>query len=154
MAMIGNIIAMADSGNPATVNYGMFCAAFSLVSLFYLFPATINSDWSLHPILMIILDVLNAIFFLSEGIALAARLECHSCNNRHYLLHNGITNGAKHRLSQRCREAQAAVAFLWFCWFGYTVSLVFSIITASKFRGVNLRSRGRRASGRPGMAQV
>ena len=81
MALIGNVIAMADAGNPATVNYAMFCASFSMVSLFYLIPASWNPDWSIHPIFMIILDVLNAIFFLTCGIALAARLECHSCSN-------------------------------------------------------------------------
>lgn len=82
MALIGNIIAMANHGNPATVNFAMFCASFSLVSLMYLTLATAKPDWSIHPILMVILDVLNAIFFLSDGIALAAKLECHSCANK------------------------------------------------------------------------
>lgn len=82
MALDGNIIAEAYAGNPATINYAMFCAAFSMVSLFYLFPASINTDWSFHPIIMIVVDVLNAIFFLTCGIALAARLECHSCSNQ------------------------------------------------------------------------
>lgn len=81
MALIGNIIAMAFAGNPATINYSMFTATFSIISLFYLVPASINLKWAIHPIIMIVLDVLNNIFFLTCAIALAARLECHSCSN-------------------------------------------------------------------------
>ena len=81
MALDGNIIAMAKAGNPATINYAMFCASFSMVSLFYLFPASINNDWSFHPIIMVVLDLLNMLFFLTNGLSLAARLECHSCSN-------------------------------------------------------------------------
>jgi hypothetical protein len=81
MALIGNIIAMAFAGNPATINYSMFTATFSIVSLFYLVPASFNINWAIHPIIMIVLDVLNNIFFLTCAIALAAKLECHSCSN-------------------------------------------------------------------------
>lgn len=69
-------------GNPASVNYAMFTSTFSIVSLFFLFPMTWNPDWGIHAIVPIVLDVLNAIFFLSSGIVLAARLEAHSCSNR------------------------------------------------------------------------
>lgn len=184
MALDGNIIAMTNAGNPATVNYAMFSAAFSMVSLFYLFPASWNLDWSIHPILMVILDILNAIWFLTSGIALAARLECHSCSNRvsksnfdflhtqgwysndwvtdknqqkqGYLERNEITNGSTHHKTKRCRLAQATVAFLWFAWFGYTISIVLSMIAASKFkwRGPRLWGRGRRPVRPPHMAQV
>lgn len=81
MALIGNMINQAFSGNPATVNYAMFTSAFSMFTLFYLVPASFNTDWSGHPILLIVLDTLNAIFFLTSGIALAARLGCHDCSN-------------------------------------------------------------------------
>ena len=81
MSLIGNMIAEAFSGNPSSVNYTMFLAAFSMLSLFYLVPASFNSDWALHPIIMIIVDGLNCVFFFCAAIALAAKLECHSCNN-------------------------------------------------------------------------
>lgn len=81
MALIGNMIAEAFAGNPATVNYSMYTAAFSMLTLFYLVPASFNLDWALHPIIMIVVDLLNAIFFFACAIALAARLECHSCSN-------------------------------------------------------------------------
>lgn len=81
MALIGNIIAQAFAGNPASVNYIMFVSAFSMVSLFYLFPASWSETLRGHPIIMFIVDMLNAIFFLVGGIVLAARLEAHSCSN-------------------------------------------------------------------------
>ncbi|KAB8236094.1 hypothetical protein ETB97_009727 [Aspergillus alliaceus] len=152
MALVGNMIADSFSGNPATVNYTMFVSAFSMFSLFYLVPASFNIDWAIHPIFMIILDILNAIFFLTAGIALAAKLECHSCSNDEYTLHNEITNGSVHR-EKRCREAQASTAFLWLGWAGYTVSVVLSFLISR--RNVNLRPRTGPARGaRPSMAQV
>jgi uncharacterized membrane protein len=82
MALIGNMIAEAFSGNPATVNYSIYVSVFSMLTLFYLIPASFNIDWSGHPIIMIILDALNCIFFFCAAIALAAKLECHSCTNQ------------------------------------------------------------------------
>jgi hypothetical protein len=81
MALIGNMIADAFSGNPATVNYSIFVSVFSMVSLFYLIPASYNIDWAGHPIIMIVVDALNCIFFFTAAIALAARLHAHSCDN-------------------------------------------------------------------------
>lgn len=81
MALVGNMIAEAFAGNPATVNYSMYCAAFSMLSLFYLVPASFNSDWALHPIIMVVVDALNCVFFFCAAIALAAKLTCHSCSN-------------------------------------------------------------------------
>ncbi|KAL1981755.1 hypothetical protein VTN96DRAFT_2182 [Rasamsonia emersonii] len=151
MALVGNIIAQAFAGNPATINYAMFCAAFSMVSLFYLIPATWNDGLAGHPIIVIIVDLLNAIFFLTSGIALAARLQAHSCTNNNYLAHNEVTNGSLHHREKRCREAQATDAFLWFAWAAYTASLILSIINARS--STNLRP-SRPNIRRPGMAQV
>ncbi|KKK23887.1 hypothetical protein P175DRAFT_0480503 [Aspergillus ochraceoroseus IBT 24754] len=155
MALIGNMIAGAFAGNPATVNYAMFVSAFSMFTLFYLVPASFNLDWAIHPIIMIVIDTLNAIFFLTAGIALAAKLEAHSCSNRAYTSTNEITNGSVHQ-ERRCREAQASTAFLWFAWAGYTASVVLSILM-SRRTGVNMRPRtgpARGSLGRPSMAQV
>lgn len=172
MALIGNMINQAFSGNPATVNYAMFTSAFSMFTLFYLVPASFNTDWSGHPIILIVLDTLNAIFFLTSGIALAARLECHDCSNdvrfpphkftnenvililQKYTLNNEVTNGAEGR-TKRCREAQASVAFLWFAWAGYTASMILSFIQWRQSGGSRQRPRtGPSRPSRPSMAQV
>lgn len=81
MALVGNMIAEAFAGNPSSVNYAMFTAAFSMITLIYLFPASFNTDWALHPIIMVVVDVLNCIFFFCAAIALAAKLGSHSCSN-------------------------------------------------------------------------
>lgn len=169
MALVGNMIADSFAGNPATVNYSMYVSAFSMLSLFYLVPASWNSDWALHPIIMVVVDVLNCVFFFCAAIALAAKLTCHSCNNhvrcrysvhaggflltvyQSYLVSNEITNGS-FNMSKRCREAQATVAFLWFGWAGYMASVIVSLLM-SRSSTVNLRGRsGSRR--RPNMTQV
>ncbi|KAJ5155384.1 hypothetical protein N7492_008187 [Penicillium capsulatum] len=152
MALVGDIIADAFAGNPSTVNYAMFTAAFSMLTLFYLVPATFHTEWALHPIIMIVVDVLNCIFFFCAAIALAAKLECHSCSNTSYTHNNEITNGSDDP-AKRCREAQASVAFLWFGWAGYMASVVVSIFM-SRASTVNLRGRAGGARPRPSMAQV
>ncbi|CAI7571155.1 hypothetical protein N7533_007150 [Penicillium manginii] len=151
MSLIGNIINEAFAGNPSSINYTMFLAAFSMLSLLYLVPATYNPDWAIHPIFVIVLDALNCVFFFCAAIALAAKLGAHSCSNQSYVLNNEITNGSSNP-SKRCREAQASTAFLWFGWAGYMASVFISIFLA---RSATVNLRGRSASGRrPNMAQV
>lgn len=89
MGLIGNVIAEAFAGNPSSVNYAMFTVAFSLFTLFYLIPASYNPDWAIHPIIVIVVDALNAIFFFCAGVALAAKLHVHSCsNNVSFIVHS------------------------------------------------------------------
>lgn len=81
LALIGNMIASSFSGNPSIINYDMFVAVFGMLSLLYLIPATFKPDMAFHPLLMVGLDGLNALFFLIGGIATAAELGVHSCGN-------------------------------------------------------------------------
>ncbi|RMZ81309.1 hypothetical protein DV737_g2595, partial [Chaetothyriales sp. CBS 132003] len=151
MALIGNAIAEAFSGNPSVINYSMFVATFSMLSLFYLITAAISDGYVIHAALPLLLDTLNVIFFFCAAVALAAELGAHSCSNKTYTKSNHITNGA-HDTEGRCREAQASTAFLWFGFASYTASLVFSFLGA-RGNGVNLRSGGIRKGG-PAMSQV
>ena len=82
MALVGNMIADANGGNPSIVNYVMFVSVFGMLSLFYLIAATISETFAISPLFMIAADALNTLFFLVGGIALAAYLNVHSCNNR------------------------------------------------------------------------
>ena len=81
MALVGNMIHDATHGNPSPVNYEMFLAVFSMLSLFYLIPATVM-DSLMHPIAMIVLDALNCLFFFAGGVTLAVKLRTHSCSNQ------------------------------------------------------------------------
>ena len=82
MALTGNIIADAITGNPSTINYTMFVAVFSMLSLFYLFLVAFKEDFAIHPLIPVILDALNTLFFFAAAVALAARLHVHSCSNK------------------------------------------------------------------------
>lgn len=81
MALVGNMIADAKSGNPSIINYTMFVAVFAMLSLFYLIAGTINETFAISPFFMLAADALNTLFFLVGGIALAAYLDVHSCGN-------------------------------------------------------------------------
>lgn len=81
MALVGNIIATAFAGNPALINYDMFVATFSMLSLFYLILIAWNDDFMGHPIIPLTLDTLNTIFFFCAAVAMAAELGAHSCSN-------------------------------------------------------------------------
>ncbi|KAI9708178.1 MAG: hypothetical protein M1820_004132 [Bogoriella megaspora] len=150
MALVGNMIATAFSGNPSIVNYDMFVSVFGMLSLFYLIPATLRDSFMIHPIFMIVLDVLNTIFFFCGGVATAAELHVHSCSNPNYTLYNKVTNGSPDT-GKRCREAQASTAFLWFGFAAFLVSAVLSGIQG-KNSGANVR--GIRRPGQPQMSHV
>lgn len=81
MALTGNMISDYISGSPASVNYAMFASAFSIASLIYLFPASVNTNLSGHPIVMIVVDTLNAIWFFTSAIVLAAFIRVFDCDN-------------------------------------------------------------------------
>jgi len=150
-ALVGNAIHDAFSGNPSIVNYTMFVAVFSLLSLIYLFAATFNEGFAIHPLLPLVVDLLNTLFFLIGGIALAAKLGVHSCGNKTYLKTNGTVNGSDDP-SKRCHELQASCAFLWFGFAAYLGSLVFSGLASRGGGGGGFRGGIR--GGRPAMSQV
>jgi len=145
MSLIGNMLADYSGGSPAIVNYSMFIAVFAMVSLFFLIPATIKSEWGILGFLPFTLDLLNTLFFFTGGIAFAAELHVHSCTNTAYLIGNKITQGS----TKTCREAQASTAFLWF---GFAAFLGSTVITGLGMTGGAVRSRGVRRG--PAMSQV
>lgn len=82
MALDGNIIATAVTGNPSSINYTIFVAVFSMLTLLYLIPATLKPDFlSFLPFQMVVLDALNTLFFFCAAVALSAFLGAHSCGN-------------------------------------------------------------------------
>jgi len=162
MALVGNMISEATNGNPSVVNYQMFVAVFSMLSLFYLIPATVVESIAIHPAIMVALDALNTLFFFAGGVALAASLGAHSCSSgvrvnairhchkrltstKNYTANNGVTNGTNpNNRAKRCREAQAVTAFLWFGFVAYAVSAVLSFF---QLRG-NTGKAGRSSRGK------
>ncbi|KAF5014198.1 hypothetical protein F66182_14897 [Fusarium sp. NRRL 66182] len=144
LGLVGSLEANSG-GNPESVHFSMFTAAFSAFFLLYLIPATWTESLTGHPIIPIILDALNVIFTFCAAITLAARTKARSCSNVDFLLSNEISLGSEHR----CHEAQAACAFFWFLWACYVGSLISSIVGGQS--SANLRSR---PSTRRPMSQV
>jgi hypothetical protein len=150
VALVGNMINEAIGGNHSAVNFAMFVSVFSLLSLVYLIAAAIKENFA-HPMIMLLLDIINTILFFIAGVVLAAKLRVHSCGNQGYLASNPITNGGRNR-GKRCHEAQAVTAFLWFAFVAYLASAILSGMAS--LGGANLRSGGIRRGGGPAMSHV
>ncbi|KAH8693918.1 putative non-classical export protein Nce102 [Talaromyces proteolyticus] len=145
LGLVGSLEAQS-SWNPESVHFSMFTAAFSMFFLFYLIPASWSEGLAGHPIFLVVIDGLNAIFFFCAAVTLAARTHGNSCGNHNFIDFNSIAQGS----SGRCREAQAACAFFWFGWAAYMASLVFSIVGGKSSSNLSARPSVRR----PGMSQV
>jgi len=147
MALVGNMVASTPGPDPAMVNFDLFVAAFALLSLFYLFAATWNESFEVHPAIMLFLDAANVLWWFIGAVATAAILKAHSCSDQDYLKSNIITRDGPD-MSKRCREGQASTAFLFFGFFAFVGS---TAVTFLDSRGrVNLR--GPRST--PSMSQV
>ena len=70
----------AYAGNPSIINYDMFVAVFSMLSLVFLITSAFSGVMSGTPI-PLALDVLNTLFFFCGAVAMAAELGAHSCSN-------------------------------------------------------------------------
>lgn len=106
------------------VNFAVFAAAFGiLTSSFYGILAYFLAAFA-WPVILAIFDFLNIVFTFAAATAVAAGLRVHSCTNTRYLKGNNIAQGN----SDRCRKAQASVAFLYFSFFIFLASGIFSII--------------------------
>ena len=177
MALVGNMIASALGGNPSIVNYSMFVAVLSMLSLVYQIAALHSESFVVMSAIPVVVDGLNTLFFLAGGIALAAYLQVHSCTDavslhrppfqgfgeilwkgadecQSYVNSNIVTSGSNDN-TKRCREGQAVCAFMWFGFAAWLGSLVFSAFGGSGST-VNLRGGigGIRRGGAPSMTQV
>ncbi|RDL39063.1 putative Non-classical export protein 2 [Venustampulla echinocandica] len=148
MALVGNVIADAFSGNPASINYALFASVFSWIALLYGLGAAFVESIA-FPILLLVLDGLAMIFTFTSGIVLAARLHARSCSNHGYLISNGLTNGSGD-MSKRCRELQASTAFMWFLWASYVGSFIMDLVQSRSSMG----GRGGIRRGAPAMSQI
>jgi len=146
LALISSSVASTPGGDPAIINYDLFVAVFAMLSLFYLTAATFNSNFEFHPAIMLALDILNVLWWFIGAIATAAILGVHSCSSEDYLKDNKITRGPSS--GKRCREAQAATAFLFFGFFAFAANAGLTFLDS---RGrVNMRGAG----SSPSMSQV
>ena len=112
LSMAGALVANQPSGgSPSQINYSVFVGVFGLLSWFYtVIASSFSEDGIGAPIVIIILDSLNTLFYFCGGIAMAVAMRVHSCGNIVYVITNRITAGS----TRRCHEGQTLTAFLWF----------------------------------------
>lgn len=80
LALVGNVIDDAFSGNPGGVNWAMAAAVFAAIALVL---GIVGVFFEVIPsIVTLVFDVLAALFTLIAGIVLAAELGVHSCGNQ------------------------------------------------------------------------
>lgn len=150
LGLTGSLAATTNYQNNPQVNFGVFAAAFGILFssiygvLAYLIAAL---AW---PLILFIFDFLNAVFTFAAATAIAAGIRVHSCNNQEYLDDNKITQGS----SGRCRKAQASTAFLYFAFFIFLASAVFSGISIGKGGLFGSSSRRGGGVGVPSVSQV
>lgn len=125
MGMVGKLIAGQHRPHSSRVNYCMFAAPFAIVSdSFYSVPANLFPSPFAWPIILFFFDFLNFAFTFSAATALAVGIRTHSCTNRRYLDENKITQSS----TERCRLAQAIVAFYYFSFFIFLGQLCYSTL--------------------------
>ena len=100
-----------SGGSPSQVNYAVFVGVVSNLTWFYtVIASSMSPDGIGSPVIIVILDSLNILWFFAGAVAMAVALRVHSCGNDLYVATNGIIAGSV----TRCHEAQTLTAFLWF----------------------------------------
>ena len=149
LGLTGSLAATTKWQDNPQVNFAVFASAFGILfSSFYGLLAYFVAALA-WPVVLFLFDFLNTIFTFAAATAIAAGINVHSCDNQEYLDNNNITQGS----TGRCRKAQASTAFLYFSFFIFLASAVFSGISIGRggIFGGSSRSRG---VGVPSVSQV
>ncbi|KAF6228736.1 hypothetical protein HO173_011755 [Letharia columbiana] len=136
LGLSGHLVAsQAYGGAPSATNYNVFLGIWLLVVAAVGLAASFVS--ALGGVVMAALDALSVLFAFAGGVAYAAKLGAHSCSRASYTAHNVITNGGVDHagntapgvnLGNRCREAQADTAFIWFAFAAFAASCALSLL--------------------------
>lgn len=79
-SLIGNVIADHNGGDPSSINYAMFVAAFCWIVWFIGIAGAVSD--AVPAMVIVAADGLAIIFTFVAGVALAAKLHVHSCGNQ------------------------------------------------------------------------
>lgn len=151
LGLTGSLAATTVYQSNPQVNFAIFACAFGLLtsSIYGLLAYFIEAlAW---PIVLGTFDFLNTVFTFAAATAIAANIRARSCSNDLHVKTNNIIQGSV----GRCRKAQASTAFLYFSFFVFLASSVFSI--ASMAKGGAFTPYGRKSTSRvgvPATAQV
>ncbi|QLQ79882.1 hypothetical protein HG537_0C05300 [Torulaspora globosa] len=152
LGLIGDLLS-TQTQHSSRVNFCMFAAAFGIVTdSFYGILANLWEPFA-WPIILFVLDFLNFVFTFTAATALAVGIRTHSCTNQAYLDSNKITQGS----TQRCREAQASVAFFYFLVFIFLAKMIMSgigMFTNGPYASRSTLSSRRRKGGQVGVPTI
>ncbi|CAF9942450.1 hypothetical protein IMSHALPRED_003687 [Imshaugia aleurites] len=140
LGLSGHLVAsQVYGGAPSSTNYNVFLGIWLLVIALLGLAASFVS--ALGGVVMFALDALSVLFSFAGGVAYAVKLGAHSCSRASYTAHNVVINGGVDKagavgpavnLGNRCREAQADTAFIWFAFAAFCASCALS---ATQWRG-------------------
>lgn len=154
LGLTADLIHTQDRQNPQ-VNFALFSSIFGILfGVFYGLASNFVSVLG-YPIIVASIDFLDFVFTMAGATAVAAAIRCHSCRNMDYVNSNSITQGS----SDRCRKAQATVAFLYFCVFLSIAQILLSVKRMSSEGAFSSFGGGRSKrsaprTGVPSMSQV
>ncbi|KAL9077221.1 MAG: hypothetical protein Q9161_000487 [Pseudevernia consocians] len=136
LGLSGHLVAsQAYGGAPSSTNYNVFLGIWLLVIAFIGLAASFVS--ALGGVVMTALDALSVLFAFAGGVAYAAKLGAHSCHRLSYTSTNVVINGGIDpagkispavNLANRCREAQADTAFIWFAFAAFCATFALSFL--------------------------
>lgn len=81
LALVGNAIADAFSGNPSSVNFAIFVSTWSMLVLLYGVGAAFVDSLAI-PVALMALDAISTLLTFIAGVVLAAKLGVHSCGHQ------------------------------------------------------------------------
>ncbi|KAL6719983.1 hypothetical protein ACLMJK_001904 [Lecanora helva] len=143
LGLSGHLVASQTFGGaPSITNYEVFLGIWLFViSVIGLAGSFISA---LSGVVMVALDALSVLFTFAGGVGMAAKLGVHDCSCNKpdsscpYLTNNVVINGGKNHEGsvdqylnrvQRCREAQADTAFVWFAFATFLGTFVLSFLS-------------------------
>jgi hypothetical protein len=150
LGLTGSLAATTVTHHNPQVSFCVFACAWGILSSAFYGVVAFFVSFLASPLFLAIFDFMNFVFTFAGATALAVAIRCHACTNKDYVDNNKVTQGSK----DRCRKAQASVAFLYFAVFLFLFSLVMQCLNVLKNGFFSTSSPKTPRTGVPTMAQV
>jgi hypothetical protein len=150
LGLTASLAATTVTRHNPQVSFCVFAAAWGILSSSFYGVVAFFVAFLASPLFLAIFDFMNFVFTFAGATALAVAIRTHSCSNQVYLDENKVTQGSK----DRCRKAQASVAFLYFSVFVFLFSLIMQGFNMAKNGFLSTSTPKTPRTGVPTMAQV
>lgn len=150
LGLTASLAATTVTHHNPQVNFCVFVGAWGILSSTFYGIVAFFVSFLASPLFLAIFDFINFVFTFAGGTALAVAIRCHSCNSSSYVDNNKVTQGSR----DRCRKAQASVAFLYFSVFIFLFSFIMQALNILKNGFFSTSTPKTPRTGVPTMAQV